>query len=169
MRHLVRPLRIGCSGHSEGSGAVYSRGAHRRGSAHTPNQGIYGRHHPHHEQKAGDAKNYKQSKRPAQVVQNGVQAREVQKPRPNKIQTSRKCVLLCGRPKNSYRIGKTREKLRKDIRRIFVRQKKTGGNRQEAVQGRDGCNRQSPVARKIQGVAIAARATAKTPVASHHL
>ena len=84
MRHLTRPLHIGYSGHSQSSGAMYSGGARRRGSAHAPNQGIYGRHHPHHEQKAGDAKSYKQSKRPARVVQNGVQAREVQKPRPNK-------------------------------------------------------------------------------------
>ena len=38
-------------------------------------------------------------------------------------------------------ISDEREKPRKDIRRRFVRQK-TGGSRQKAVQGRDGCNRQ---------------------------
>lgn len=35
----------------------HSKGACRRGSAHAPNQGIYGRYHPHH--KTGDTKNYK--------------------------------------------------------------------------------------------------------------
>ena len=65
-------------------------------------------------QKAGDAKNQRKGKRPARVVQNGAQAREVQKPRPNKRQSENVFFFVVGQ-----RIPTVSEEHVKSLGRVF--------------------------------------------------
>ena len=167
MRHLARPLRIGYSSHSQRSGAMYSGGARRRGSAHVPIKAFM-----------DDTTLITNRK---QVMQRAIKKKVNDLPgwcrmefKPAKF---RSLALTRGKLRENVffvadqRIHTVSEEHVKSLRRIFdadLSDKKQEEAVKKAVQGKDGCNRQSPVARKIQGTNIAVRA-AKTPVASHHL